>query len=337
MRREHLLLLAVLAASPAAAQTGGIGGTGISPQTGGIGGTGISRPILGYGPIQAFGSVFVNGREYAFGASTRVSIDGTPATIAALRVGDVAQIYGETTSAHGGYAQAIVVVHPLIGPVSQISADGHSAVILGQTVQAVGGAALFAGVAPGQSFAVSAQRDAAGIWHAGAVALAPSAHFQLLAVLTAVAPGQLQAAGVSIAASAALTAHVEPGESALITGSVKDGTPEADSLAPAPRLNAPVGTLVEAQDYFRAAGAGQLVSADGLTAQGRAVPALTGDQPVEISGVIEAGDKVDLDDVAPDLPESQETVAPAHDVPDAAPEIPELPDNEILEHGKPDD
>ena len=65
-------------------ETGGIGGTGITPETGGIGGTGLHKldvPIVGDGPIQAFGSVFVNGREYVVNSSTLVSIDGTPATL----------------------------------------------------------------------------------------------------------------------------------------------------------------------------------------------------------------------------------------------------------------
>jgi len=333
------LLAALCAAAPAAfaqtSETGGIGGTGVSHETGGIGGTGIARPILGIGPIQAFGSVFVNGREYAYDAATRITVDGLPAAPAALQVGDVAQVLGQATGARGGYAREIAVVHALIGPVSRVSADGRSAVILGQTVQASGGA-LFAQVTPGQTLAVSAQQDAGGVWHAGAISPAAGGHFQIVAQLTAVQPGQLSAAGLAIAAPAALTAQVQAGMPVLVSGKVvKDGLVAA-SVAPAPGLAAPAGTLVEAQDYFRSVGEDRAEAPDGLTAAG-AAPPLSGDSPVEIVGTVEAPGVLEINDVDLDVPSPADEVEPAREGPEAEPEIPELPDNELLEHGKPDD
>src|ERR1700690_592414 len=94
-RRLLWLVLAVMCAclplvgSPAADR--GIGGTG-APAAGpaisdrGIGGTGI------VGVVTGFGSVFVNGLEVAYAATTPVTVDGVPDTDAALRVGQLAAI-----------------------------------------------------------------------------------------------------------------------------------------------------------------------------------------------------------------------------------------------------
>jgi len=341
----RLLLLAVAllglttSARAHTGETGGIGGTGVTSESGGIGGTGIrpsGAPILGYGPIQRFGSVFVNGREYVIDAHTRVTIDGVASRTTALRLGDVAQVLGVTTTAHGGEAREIAVIHAVIGPVTRISADGRQAVILGQAVQAVPGAALFAQARPGETLAVSAQRAADGVWHASAVTPAAAGRFQIVAPLAAVSPTQVGVSGLVIGAPAGLTAHWRTGEAALVSGTVTDGTLHADTLAPAPGLTAPAGTLVEAQDYFRSAGDDRIEAPDGLTATG-AAPALSGQDPVEIIGTLAAPDVVDIDDVDLDTPSPADEVEPAHEEPDVVPDLPELPDDELLEHGKPDD
>ncbi|OZB39786.1 MAG: hypothetical protein B7X48_07540 [Acidiphilium sp. 34-60-192] len=160
--------------------TGGIGGTGIGPgrapvmtpaggETGGIGGTGIgpaNARIVGYGPIQRFGSVFVNGREYALTGQTLVTIDGSAATVAALRIGDIAQVRGFTTGPHRGLALSISVRDAIIGPVSAVAHHGTAFTVLGQRVVAATAGKPFMALKPGEMVAVSAQRQADGNWAA---------------------------------------------------------------------------------------------------------------------------------------------------------------------------
>ncbi len=93
-----MLLLALLVAcaplSPPITERG-IGGTGSPPSaitergigsTGGPSGTGI------IGVITGFGSVFVDGFEVRYTPATPVTIDGSPASPAELRTGQVVAI-----------------------------------------------------------------------------------------------------------------------------------------------------------------------------------------------------------------------------------------------------
>jgi hypothetical protein len=118
---------------------GGIEGTG-SPQAG-VEGTGFSE-----GSASGFGSVYVNGIEYATDRADIV-IDGAPATEDALRVGMVLKVLGEIESnGRRGKARRVEFDRPLHGPIDALDADARSAVILGQTVL-VDEATLFTGVA----------------------------------------------------------------------------------------------------------------------------------------------------------------------------------------------
>lgn len=310
-----LLAGAVVLPAPARAQTGetgGIGGTGISPETGGIGGTGIdagtggiggtgiARPgvaVTGYGPIQAFGSVFVNGREYAISGQTLVTIDGAPATVSALRVGEIADVRGVITTARGGYAREISIVHPIIGPVRDIALNGASATVLGQRVVALAGQMPFAGIAAGAMVAVSALPRPTGDWVAQRVSvLPPGRHFQLAAVVSALAPGRLTVAGTSMAAPASLMAGLATGERVLVSGSMGPDGLRADTALPAPVTLGKPGGVVEVGGYFRTDGPGRLVSADGLVASG--APAglrLSGQTMVEVQGELTAADSISID------------------------------------------
>jgi hypothetical protein len=118
---------------------GGIEGTG-SPQAG-VEGTGFSE-----GSASGFGSVYVNGIEYATERADIV-IDGSPATEDALRVGMVLKVIGDIES-NGlrGRAQRVEFDRPLYGPIDALDGDARSLAILGQTVR-VDEATLFTGVA----------------------------------------------------------------------------------------------------------------------------------------------------------------------------------------------
>jgi hypothetical protein len=122
-----------LVGSPAADR--GIGGTG-APASGpvisdrGIGGTGI------VGVVTGFGSVFVNGLEVAYSASTPLTVDGVAETDAALHVGQVATIVASDD--HGLHAVSIDVRHEVSGPVTSVNAGGEATrlilVVAGQHV-----------------------------------------------------------------------------------------------------------------------------------------------------------------------------------------------------------
>jgi hypothetical protein len=359
MRREFWpfwCMLAFLLAGPAAAQssdTGGIGGTGIGPETGGIGGTGIhpetggiggtgikpqGKPVLGYGPIQAFGSVFVNGREYRIDGRTLISVDGNPATAASLRVGDIAQVRGIITGPRQGHADMISVIHPVIGPISSASADGREAVILGQKL--VSAAPIFSGLQTGEAVAISAQRRADGSWVANNAVAVPGAAAQLTG-----AAGDNQAgptvAGTSVQLPPGTTAPA-PGTMVLVRGTATPSSLLVSSVAAAPSLIAPPGTRVEVQDYFRKSD-GVTRAADGLEVQNFPdSDVLTGMTPTMIEGELVAPNVVDLDlagEEGANLPQAPSVTEPPEapepglepsevtpDLPGEPPEIPDLDD-----------
>ncbi|MBK3396896.1 DUF5666 domain-containing protein, partial [Methylobacterium ajmalii] len=112
----------------------GIGGTGIRPgpdEEGdrGIGGTGV------VGTIRGFGSIIVNDLRIAYPPEVPVTIDGRPAGVADLRVGQVVRtlaVGGESGLATAG----IAVIHEVVGPVQRAAPDRLT--VLGQTVVTAG-------------------------------------------------------------------------------------------------------------------------------------------------------------------------------------------------------
>lgn len=353
-------------------ETGGVGGTGITPEPGGIGGTGIkqgSTPIIGYGPIQAFGSVFVNNREYAINAHTLVSIDGAPANVAALRIGDIAHVQGLVTGPCKGFAQVISVTNAIAGPVSAVLANGRDIMVLGQRVTIAG--AAVPPVRVGQFVEIAAKMRGDGTWSAHRITLLAQAQpVRLLASVVALGAGYVDVAGTRFAAAAPLTNGLKIGEHVLVTGQISPTGLQAVSITAAPvDLGAP-GTRVEIESYFKPDGESRLVAPDGVTAQaGPGELQETGLIPVEISGRVDETGVIDIDRIddappapvlavpqmpAPTMPEIKDTdplhgididKTPDHADPDkTAPEIepmelrPELPDLEAPEiHGPADD
>ncbi|HQT61195.1 DUF5666 domain-containing protein [Acidiphilium sp.] len=335
-------------------ETGGIGGTGITHEPGGIGGTGIGRasaPIVGYGPIQRFGSVFVNNREYRITAGTLVTIDGQPATAAALRVGDMAIVHGVAEGAHGGIARSIATWQAIIGPVTHIAANGREITVLHQTVllpRPVPGATLH----PGQTVGISAQRQADGNWVASRVTTLPeSRSFRLETTLGASPPGQARLGGLVLPARPGMLDGLHQGERVIATGTVIDGHPVLGTIVPRPlRLGAP-GTRVEAVNFFRSAGNGRLVAADGMQAKAPAgVHRFDGLTRVEVIGELSEAGEITATDVTPELPEPPETgpsggkpgeigepahaALPGHHL--EPPEVGEAPEAETVEDSAPE-
>ncbi|MDD2876675.1 MAG: DUF5666 domain-containing protein [Acidiphilium sp.] len=326
-------------------ESGGIGGTGVSGEGGGIGGTGIGRrgvPVIGYGPIQRFGSVFVNNREYAINGRTLVSIDGTPATVAALRVGDIVEVRGTAIGRHHGVARSIAVSDAIIGPVDRVTDGGRSFTVLGQHVVSVSGV-RFAGLRPGVTVAVSAQRLADGTWAAQRVTMLPTSRIvRLEASVTAVNGDQVVVAGTGFRVSKPGRIGLRRGQFVTVTGRMIAGVAHATRITPHPALRGALRTRIEVMAYFRSLGAGR-VAADGLIATGTAAPPdLDGMRPVEIEGRLTAEDAITIGHVdvdPPAIPEprvmlhrSASVASPAATLePDTgeATELPDTPDPDI--------
>jgi len=111
---------------------GGSGGNNLVANSGGIGGTGVV-----YGPITAFGSIFVNDLEIDI-SGAGITSDGNDADESALKLGMVVKVEGSFDSNNlTGTATAVTYKDNLEGPISDIpvsDATTRELVVLGQTV-----------------------------------------------------------------------------------------------------------------------------------------------------------------------------------------------------------
>lgn len=112
------------------------GGGSTVADSGGIHGTGVSAVQVG--PIDAFGSVFVNGIRYDTNAATFL-INGQPATQNDLAIGQVIRIEATSPS---NTAMQVEYVETVTGPVQSIDLLNNRFVALGQTVQITSTTAL---------------------------------------------------------------------------------------------------------------------------------------------------------------------------------------------------
>lgn len=123
---------------------GGIGGTGTGGNgTGGGGGGGIGGTGAAYGEITGFGSVWVNGVRYDTSSATFRRDDDDNVSQSDLRVGMVARVEGNATTA---VATRVTVDSALKGRVEQVAADRY--VVMGQTVSVDAGTRFEDGVRP---------------------------------------------------------------------------------------------------------------------------------------------------------------------------------------------
>lgn len=110
----------------------GIGGTGApvyvtsGDEDRGIGGTGI------YGTIRAFGSIWVNGQRVGYAPDVKVTVDGAPANVSALAVGQVVQVVAHRKPGGQLMTDAISIVHEVVGRID--SASSERLTVLGQEV-----------------------------------------------------------------------------------------------------------------------------------------------------------------------------------------------------------
>jgi hypothetical protein len=117
-----------------ACDPGGIGGTGVDP--GGIGGTGQrAQTELGVlGIITGFASICVNGIEVHFDPTTPVSLNGEPASAAALGVGQLVAVRA-VGSGNQARAREIDIVDAAVGPLTGIETPGELLQVQGRRIR----------------------------------------------------------------------------------------------------------------------------------------------------------------------------------------------------------
>lgn len=142
---------------------------------GGIGGTGIT----GFGVVQKFGSIFVNGREFFFDKASRVSREGVATSQGTLRLGDIVLVQGNAGKNPGAGAIAQVDVRvALQGRVQDVNQAQGTFRVLGQTVHVGSGTYGDSGttgysisqIRAGEMLAVSGLMRADSTWMATRIA-----------------------------------------------------------------------------------------------------------------------------------------------------------------------
>jgi hypothetical protein len=141
MREVSTLMLAVLLVACGGgggdSSTAGINGGGVSGINGG-GVQGINGGGVAVGPITGFGSVFVNGIEFAT-TSTSITVEGAAANEAALKIGQLVEVRGTLNSTtNTGTATSIAASDQLEGPVQAIDLAGLNFTLLGNVVRVTG-------------------------------------------------------------------------------------------------------------------------------------------------------------------------------------------------------
>jgi hypothetical protein len=106
-------------------------------QVAGIQGTGapVASGVTAVGKIDAFGSIIMDGVEYAT-SGAQVTLDDQPGTESQLRVGQIVAIRGTLNDAGtSGTAMQVAFTGDVRGPARQIDLDNGTFVVLGQTVR----------------------------------------------------------------------------------------------------------------------------------------------------------------------------------------------------------
>lgn len=115
----------------------GGGGGASGPATGSSSASGADAGALSTGTITAFGSVFVNGHEFATGGARVIDDDsGNSVAASSLEVGMVVDVKAAAASSASHPQAAELRLHPLArGYVDASSSDAGTITVMGQTVQ----------------------------------------------------------------------------------------------------------------------------------------------------------------------------------------------------------
>lgn len=114
----------------------------------GIQGTGRNS-VVAFGRITAFGSIFVNGVEYAIDKA-QIDLDGRAAGPSQLQVGQIVAVQAVLNPNNtSGMATSVSFTGDVVGPVSQLDPTRRSLTVLGQTVQLDDATSFGEGIQPG--------------------------------------------------------------------------------------------------------------------------------------------------------------------------------------------
>jgi hypothetical protein len=238
---------------------------------GGIGGTGIT----GFGVVQKFGSIFVNGREYILDDNTRVTRDGVSVDKKTLHLGDVVSIDGRI-DAVSGHSVAVRVDSEtsLQGAVEKVDVSSGTLSVLNQVVRVTPTtltdrpeeASLLAGIRLGERIMVSGLPRSDNSWTATRIAHLPAdvSHFVLHGTVQRSEPerGRLRVSGQDLKIpSGKFPARLAPGDIVRVIGHYSNTTLQVEDVSIAqPKLGV-TGQMVEMSGYIQAQpGSGQLVS-----------------------------------------------------------------------------
>jgi hypothetical protein len=107
---------------------------GSGPKTAGIEGSGVVTPasgVVAIGAITQFGSIFVNGTEYAL-TGANIQIDGQMAAESDLKLGQVVTVIASDTTART--AKSVAVSIAVAGLISAVDPTNNRFTVLGQTI-----------------------------------------------------------------------------------------------------------------------------------------------------------------------------------------------------------
>ncbi len=129
-----------------------------------------AAPVSAFGTITGLDSVTVNGIRYETN-SAAVYVDGMPAAMSDLRLGQTVSLTGEANFSEArGRADEITYLSTVIGPVENVNTTFGRLIVLGQTVltnedtvfdTSIDGVSL-AGIAPGMTLQISGHLNADG-------------------------------------------------------------------------------------------------------------------------------------------------------------------------------
>ncbi len=283
------LMLCALAACSTTIQTAYDPGNGD-----GLGGTGI------VGTISGFGSIIVNGLKLEFDPRTTLETNGKPATLEALKVGQV--IRAVASSKDGGlYLDAIDIRHAVTGPVSTIDHDAETMMVLGQKVRLnLGGdrAAIsaFKDLSGGDVVSVSGLRWADGTIIASRVdERTKDERLMVRGTAAVVNDDTVQVGGLTIPLDGTVVSAPVTGAQVFAAGRMINGRFVPDVVmgeAPLPFDENVRDVSLKAYAPRAASGSGP-VSIRGVTVDGAALPAGTQENDhIVITGRIVAPDKI---------------------------------------------
>jgi uncharacterized protein DUF5666 len=220
----------------------------------GIQGSGKSAAVRG--PVTGFGSIFVDGVEYATSNAT-VIVDDQPGSQAQLHVGQIVTLQGTVNDdGRTGTATEVTFSGTVAGPVTQVNVANNTFVVLGQTVQVTGATlgiqlADLSALAPGSPVEVSGCVGANGEIVASYVDLAPAGtNLRVTGTVQGVnaAAQTFSINGLTVNYGAAqLGVPLANGNVVAVQGAVLDGAGElvAAQVNAAPSLEAVAGEFVD--------------------------------------------------------------------------------------------